>query len=177
MYRRLRYILVLLYFALMFSYDGTNAYLLVTRARLVTSSRTGWGFTARSDRLYISHLEREGLAAGLRVGDEIVALNGYPENDPVELFKFFEGLKTDSSYDVTVARDGDRETYTLHTVSTPLYWWADLDDSDPAFKAVALQELADQGNSDDQLKLAEAWESTPRWVHLHAFRQRSDRCH
>ncbi len=31
--------------------------------------------------------------------------------------------------------------------------------SDAGLKAVALQELADQGNSDDQLKLAEAWEA------------------
>jgi hypothetical protein len=31
--------------------------------------------------------------------------------------------------------------------------------SDAAFKSIAVQELADQGNSDDQLKLADAWEA------------------
>jgi hypothetical protein len=125
MYRRLRYILVLLYFALMFAYSGTKAYLLVTRVRLVTPAAKGWDFTARGDRLYISHLEPDPLAAGLRIGDEIVALNDDPVLDWVQLDAFFEGLKIGSSYSITVARDEDREAYTLRTASPPLYWWAE----------------------------------------------------
>ncbi len=115
---RLRLTLVGLIFALMFVYAGANAYL--SFARLSTSSDRGWYVNQQGDRVLILSVRDDGPALTLRVGDEIVALNGQRVKTIYQVTEPFARVKPESRYTVVIQRDGQLQEFTLQTVPFPL---------------------------------------------------------
>src|SRR5262245_39387579 len=78
MKQRVRLVAMGLFFALMFTYAGTNITLNLTRGKLLVPLVRGWLVTPREGRLVVSYVSAGGPASRLQVGDEILALDGQP---------------------------------------------------------------------------------------------------
>jgi hypothetical protein len=125
MKKRLRLILVGLFFALMFSYAGASAYISFTRGSLRASEVRGWSFVSTEDgRVVVSDVARTGPATQLRAGDEVLTLDGQPIASFVQIYRFFEHLKPGTPYTISILRDGQPLSLSLTTVPAPPGWWA-----------------------------------------------------
>ena len=113
---RLRFILVGLFFALMFTYGGTNAYLALVELR--TSSERGWRVGMTGERMLISTVRHDSPVSVLRPGDEIVALNDQRVGN-YQLDEFFERAAPGRSYTLVIRRDGEPREFALQTERFP----------------------------------------------------------
>jgi hypothetical protein len=115
--KRLRLSLVILFYALMFTYAMVNAY----RAVTFPQSFPEWYPRAREGRVWVRHVATDGRASVLQVGDEVVALNGqpvssiYPEALALQPPQALVRLAPGSFYTLIVRRNGQLQPFTLQT--------------------------------------------------------------
>jgi hypothetical protein len=74
MNKRLQLVLIGLFFALLFIYAGARVY--NTLQSVKNMSDPGWSAQRVDGRLLITRASSESLEAGIRTGDEVVAING-----------------------------------------------------------------------------------------------------
>ncbi len=122
MKRRLLIIFVGLFFALMFVNAAVIAYqTLSSLGSFGAWSDPGWRAEPRRDRVALIQILSRGPAANiLRVGDEIVSINGRPQQSAYAAAKLFQSIPAGSSYTITVKRDGQILDFTLKTDPVPL---------------------------------------------------------
>jgi hypothetical protein len=111
---RLRTVLVLLLFALMFINTGVIVYSYLNH--ISVSSDAGWQYIQQGERVFILSLPPDGPASSLlRRGDEIVALNGQPAQKLTPAQLEFYGVKP-GTYTITIRRDDQLHELSLQTV-------------------------------------------------------------
>jgi hypothetical protein len=141
MRKRLLFLSVVLYFALMSVYAVASAYRTLTWDSRVHPDVRGWSFVPGERPKHVNNIRedaacldergtaqvnsvgKDGPAASLRTGDVVIALGDQPVKNCAQALDFFGRVKPGSLYTITVMRDGRRETFTLLTASMPLYWW------------------------------------------------------
>jgi hypothetical protein len=120
---RLRTILVVLFFALMFLHFAVHCYHEMSMT-LMSSSR-GWTLSPIDGTLRLIPDRSEADTSTLKDGDEVVAINGQRTTNGVELNiavdKTFARLPAGSTYSLTVLRDGQTRELTLTTARRPLW--------------------------------------------------------
>ncbi len=119
----LRLILVGLFFALMFVGAAANAYLIF--GTLYTTSSSGWMAKREGERVVIAYLSPN-APDGLRLNDEIVAINGQSIKDIPDRFNFFQSAELGKPYTLVVRRDGELHELSLNTVPLTRARWAEL---------------------------------------------------
>src|SRR6185503_6320882 len=120
---RLRIILVGLFLALMCLHFGVHSYHDVSLS--LRSSTSGWGLGPVNGRVRLAH----GLSAAdtslLRDDDQVIALNGQPMTNEIQLAiameKTLAQLSPGGSYTLVVRRAGQTQELTLRTASRPLW--------------------------------------------------------
>ncbi len=111
---RTRIILVLAFFALMLACSISTAYLLLTTP--YTSSVAGFFYKTENGHVVVTTVAPG--QTGLRVGDEIVEFNRQRLTSTSQLRRFFVLANADTPFDVVVARGGETQPLTLHTLPT-----------------------------------------------------------
>jgi sigma-B regulation protein RsbU (phosphoserine phosphatase) len=112
MTRRLQFVLVGLFFALLFVYSGASIY--NTFTAVGPTSDMGWVAEPLAGRVIIVRVRPEGPAAALREGDEIVAIDGQAlrnRNQILDIERSYPGR----TYTLTVGRDGQTLEVSLRT--------------------------------------------------------------
>jgi sigma-B regulation protein RsbU (phosphoserine phosphatase) len=112
MTRRLQLVLVGLFFALLFVYSGASIHRTFTAVG--PSSDTGWVAEPVAGRVIISQVRRDGPAAALREGDEILALDGQPLRSISQILDI-ERSEPGRPYTITVRRDSQTAEVALRT--------------------------------------------------------------
>jgi hypothetical protein len=120
---RPRIILVGLFLALMFLHFGVHSYHDVSLS--LRSSSSGWTLSPVNGRVRLAH----GLSAAdtslLRDDDEVIALNGQPMTNEIQLAiamqKTFAQLPPGASYTLVLRRAGQTQELTLRTARRPLW--------------------------------------------------------
>jgi hypothetical protein len=120
---RPRIILVGLFLALMFLHFGVHGYHDISLS--LKSSSAGWGVSPVNGRVRLAH----GLSAAdtslLRDDDEVIALNGQPMTNEIQLSiameKTFAQLPPGGSYTLVVRRAGQTQELTLRAARRPLW--------------------------------------------------------
>ncbi len=120
---RLRIILVGLFLALMFLHFGVHSYHDVSRS--LKSSSSGWGLSPVNGRVRLTQGMSSADTSLLRDDDEIIALNGQPMTNEIQLNiaveKTFAQLPPGGSYTLVVRRAGQTQQLTLTSVRRPLW--------------------------------------------------------
>jgi phosphoserine phosphatase RsbU/P len=121
MKRRILNILIGLYFVLIFINASITAYQTMSSLKsLDRGSDPGWRAEVRLDKARLSWIEDGGPAAGiLRPGDEIVSINGKSQSNGLEAAMLFRNIPPDSTYKITVRRDGRLFDFNLVTGPIP----------------------------------------------------------
>jgi sigma-B regulation protein RsbU (phosphoserine phosphatase) len=121
MTRRLRLILVGLFFALMFVCGVANIYLVF--ATSLTASYPGWLGQQKNGRVTVFKLNDDPRLAALHNDDEVVAFNGQPiTNSIAPINKYFSTAEL-GEYHMTVRREGGApQELTLQTLPLPFIW-------------------------------------------------------
>lgn len=117
MTRRLQFVLVGLFFALLFVYSGASVYETLTAPG--PSSYTGWKAEQVGGRVIITRVRRDGPASALRDGDELVAVNSQPLRSPTQILDL-ERSDPGRPYTITVRRDGQLVEISLLTDEVPV---------------------------------------------------------
>ena len=120
---RPRIILVGLFLALMFLHFGVHGYHDVSLS--LRSSSSGWGLSPVNGRVRLT----QGLSAAdtslLRDDDEVIALNGQPMTNEIQLAiameKTFAQLSPGKSYTLVIRRAGQTQELTLRTADRHLW--------------------------------------------------------
>ena len=116
MSKRLRLLLVGFLFALLFIYAGVNSYFAISE--ILSSSFPGW-YVGQNGRVLTTLFGTDNPAFMLRDGDEIVSLDGQPFKNRSQYFEVFGHKPPNSSYLMTVSRDGEQREVKLQTTSHP----------------------------------------------------------
>jgi signal transduction histidine kinase/CheY-like chemotaxis protein len=121
MFGRIRYALVLVFFALMTVFACANAYL--TLSPMSETSVRGWRAAREGGVLLVERVGEEGPAAALKAGDEVVAVRGAKgdELDPTSGSAW--SVRAGYAYTVEVVREGQPVTFELRTAGYPLSNW------------------------------------------------------
>lgn len=135
MARRLRFALVVIFFAAFFAYTGVQVYRTIT-AR--PSSDLGWSADIRRGRVVIVQVSGNGPGSELRPGDELVAINGKQITDPAQIADFWKTTSPGSNYSVIIRRDGEAQEFSLHTAAFPTIWLALLRAASVVIRSVFL---------------------------------------
>jgi len=114
---RLRLILVSLFYALMFTYAGVNAYQIFK----LTRSDPGWAARRAGTRVRISRVTPGGSASALHTGDDVISVNGQPD-EHASLASTYS-LNPGEPYTMVVERDGQRLEFNFRTVTVSLSLW------------------------------------------------------
>ncbi len=116
MSRQLKLFLCSLFFLLMYLYAGVDTY--QTFVVLSHQGAPGWGAAMQDGRLIISQVEPGGPADGvLRLGDEIVALNGEQIDSPLQARTIISQIRPHEFYTIKVRRAGQSYEFTLRAAS------------------------------------------------------------
>jgi sigma-B regulation protein RsbU (phosphoserine phosphatase) len=115
MSNRLRLILVISFFALMLVYCLAGLYLGLANL----GSEDGWRGTGSYGQYYITASDPQGPAKELRKGDRIMAINGVGVTDDPRGLGLSNRVPPGTRYTMTVLRDGQEQTFTLHTIPRP----------------------------------------------------------
>src|SRR2546427_4840997 len=120
---RLRIILVGLFLALMFLHFGVHSYHDVSLSLKSTSA--GWGLSPVNGRVRLAHGMSSADTSLLRDDDEVIALNGQPMTNEIQLAiamqKTFAQLPPGGSYTLVVRRAGQTQQVTLRSAPRPLW--------------------------------------------------------
>jgi eukaryotic-like serine/threonine-protein kinase len=118
MKRRLRLILMGLFFALMLVHLGVHTYVAMRHNRYYGA---GWLLKLEGKvEPIVRMVAEDGPASALRPNDEVLTLNGQPVEDKYQLFSFFTAAQPGTVYSLVVRRDGQLREFTLRTGSPPL---------------------------------------------------------
>jgi sigma-B regulation protein RsbU (phosphoserine phosphatase) len=115
MRKRVRFILVISFFALMLV--NCLAALYLDLANL--GSLYGWGCSGRIEKCTIDQVEPEGPAKELQIGDLILAINGVSLVDEPRLLGFSSRRPPGTQYTITVRRADQELTFAFQTVPRP----------------------------------------------------------
>jgi serine phosphatase RsbU (regulator of sigma subunit) len=122
--KRHRLVLGCVFFALMFGHFGVNAY--SAWLNLMASPRSSDGLTARlspDGRAQIVSVDQNGPATELRVGDEVLSINGQTLRDNPEILSYNQGVAPGTSYTIVVRRKGQSLEFTITTIRYPINRW------------------------------------------------------
>ncbi|MFL6208757.1 MAG: response regulator [Pyrinomonadaceae bacterium] len=117
MVKHLRRLSFILFFALMITFIGGNAYL--SLKPLATTSWRGWNAVADDNGTRVRGVNPQGPAKMLRPGDEVVALRGLTQAAAPSATEFPWTVPAGYSYVVTIRRDGQLRELTLATMPYP----------------------------------------------------------
>src|SRR5215204_2177334 len=120
---RRRFVLVGLFFAVTAVGVCSQFYVEFTTPKFFTPDDYGFGVRQQVGRLVVGSIKPGGPAAGLKVGDEIVSLDGENTRYQTDLITAFQRLQPDSSYSIVVRRDGQLLHLTLSRPDTPALWF------------------------------------------------------
>src|SRR5215831_8147142 len=118
--KRLIVILGGLFFAVQFLYAGTSIYRSLTTP--TSASDPGWEATDQDGRVFVNRVES--ASWGLRLGDEVIAVEGAEFKTSSDLMKRLRELEPGEPYTIVIRRDGQPSRVTLRTMSIPLLWIA-----------------------------------------------------
>jgi len=110
MKKRLWFILCGFYFVLMFSYAAVGTYLDSTSDNHTIAVMRNLGLSQREGRVFVGYVSDDGSAPALRVGDEVLAVNGHP----LAQTNLPQKPKLERLNKITVARNGRQETLALY---------------------------------------------------------------
>ncbi|HVG20482.1 MAG TPA: hypothetical protein VNI02_15640, partial [Blastocatellia bacterium] len=121
MRKRLQIILGGLFFALLIVYSGD----LFVRAlgEMSKDSDPGWKVFTFGTHVRIREIISPEAAGTLRVGDDLVALNGQPVTSESQVARFFRDVPPGIPYRVTVRRGGQALDSMLLSQAIPLSTW------------------------------------------------------
>ena len=121
MRKRLQLILGGLFFAFLIVYSGE----LFIRSALELSkaSDPGWIPDTKDGRVHLHRFTSAEYARLLKIGDEIIALNGQPITSEYEVPRSFKDIQPNSLYRMTVRRDGQALDFVLQSQAIPLSEW------------------------------------------------------
>ena len=120
----LRTVLCLAFLGLM-----TTAFLLLNYARFqrLRASYDGWTAVAVGDgRVLLRSVDESGPAAALRVGDEVVSINGVPPRQDPGILNNNARHRPGATYRMTVRREGREMEFTFRLVSIPMRNWSPI---------------------------------------------------
>jgi serine phosphatase RsbU (regulator of sigma subunit) len=119
--KRQRIVLGCIFFALMFTQMGVNAY---SSMKQFGGSDDGWRAGGpRGGPVRITRVDQSGPSAALQVGDEIVSINGLALQDDPEVFFFSQRVAPGTSYTMVVRRQGRVIEFALKTAGFPISRW------------------------------------------------------
>lgn len=105
-----------LFFALMFFYAGAISYFQLTEI----GSYSGWGgYSNDGHHFFINRVDPVGPTAALRPGDEILAINGISPAQDFSILDWFDRVRPDMPFSMTVRRDGQVLTIQNKTAPYP----------------------------------------------------------
>ena len=122
--KRHRLVLGGVFFALMFGHFGANAY--SAWLDLMARARSSDGWTARlapDGRAQIVNVDKDGPATALRVGDEVLSINGLTLRDNPEILSYNQRVAPGTSYIIVVRRQDQSLELTLKTIGYPISRW------------------------------------------------------
>jgi phosphoserine phosphatase RsbU/P len=116
MNKRLRFILVIGFFALLLVYSSVGLYQDLANP----GSADGWRCTRQQyNECYITEADPLGPAKDLRPGDLVLAINGMNAMDDPRVLNFSIRVPPGTPYTITVRRAGQELTFTFQTVPRP----------------------------------------------------------
>jgi sigma-B regulation protein RsbU (phosphoserine phosphatase) len=121
MRKRLQLILGGLFFALLIIYNGRLFIGAVTQ--MGKDSAPGWTTITTGNQLHIRQISLPEAAALLRVGDDLIALNGQPITSESQVSRFFRDIRPGSPYRLTVRRGGQVLDFGLQSQAIPFSTW------------------------------------------------------
>jgi sigma-B regulation protein RsbU (phosphoserine phosphatase) len=123
MKRRFLLIFIWLFFALTFINVVVTANRTVQTLRSIDfdqASDPGWRAASRRNRVTLVTVSNSGPAAQvLRAGDEIISINGHPQQNVFETEKLFRNTPPGNSYSIAIRRTGQILEFTLKTRPIP----------------------------------------------------------
>jgi serine phosphatase RsbU (regulator of sigma subunit) len=122
--KRHRLVLGGVFFALMLGHFGVNAY--SAWMDLMARAKSSDGWTARlspDGRAQIVSVDKDGPATALRVGDEVLSINGLSLRDNPEILSYNQSVAPGTSYTIVVRRQGQSLEFTLKTIGYPISRW------------------------------------------------------
>jgi sigma-B regulation protein RsbU (phosphoserine phosphatase) len=124
MSKRLRFILVISFFALMLVYCVAGFYLDLANL----GSVDGWRGSGSNGEYYITEADPQGPAKELQLGDRILAINGVSVIDDPGGLGFSSRVPPGTPYTITVKRAGKELTFSFQTIPRPpaKFPWARL---------------------------------------------------
>ena len=119
MNKRFQLVLIGLFFALLFIYAGARVY--NTLQSVKNMSDPGWSAQRVDGRIVITRASSESLEAGIRTGDEIVAINGqHITGGGAEVERLTQRIPPETYYTLLVLREGRQLQLSLLAGSLPL---------------------------------------------------------
>src|SRR5215471_14001097 len=121
MKRRLQFALGAIFFALLLVYGGAR--LFKSFALLGMESDPGWVGRQVGDQVRVDGYRNTEIAPWLRIGDEIVAINGQPIRQVSDVIRIFHDVDPGRPYTVVGRRNGVPFEVTLSSQAIPLVFW------------------------------------------------------
>ncbi|MFY9572857.1 MAG: SpoIIE family protein phosphatase [Blastocatellia bacterium] len=121
MRRRVQFTLGATFFALSLVYGGARFY--KSFAVLGMESEPGWTASQVVGQVRIAEFRSSLAAESLRLGDEVLAVNGVPIKRPSDIAEVFHNIDPGMPYTVLVERDGTAVPVTLKSQAIPLITW------------------------------------------------------
>src|SRR5262245_10939050 len=121
MKRRLQFGLGAIFFALLLVYGGAR--LFKSFALLGMESDPGWVARQVGNQVLVDGYRNTDIAPWLRIGDEIVAINGQPIKQALDVAKIFHNVDPGRPYTVLARRSGIPFEVTLSSQVIPLVFW------------------------------------------------------
>ncbi|HKX31939.1 MAG TPA: SpoIIE family protein phosphatase [Blastocatellia bacterium] len=115
MIKRIRFMLVIGFFALMLVYCLVGLYLDLANP----GSSDGWRASGTHGEFYIIEVEPQGPSKELRLRDRVLAINGVSLSDNPRLISYSYGTPPGTTYTMTVQRGDEKLTFTFQTVPRP----------------------------------------------------------
>jgi sigma-B regulation protein RsbU (phosphoserine phosphatase) len=120
MKKRLQMLLGATFFGLLFIYTGASLVQVIGLLRM--GSNPGWYPYQIGNRPVIVEVDKDETMP-LRVGDEIIAINGQPLRYAFNFTRVFRDTPPDQPYTITIRRGGQMMQFTLQTRAIPLVNW------------------------------------------------------
>jgi phosphoserine phosphatase RsbU/P len=121
MNRRLQFGLGAIFFALLLVYGGAR--LFKSFALLGMESDPGWVARQVGNQVLVDGYRNTDIAPWLRIGDEIVAINGQPIRHASDVVRIFHNVDPGRPYTVIARRSGIPFEVTLSSQAIPLVFW------------------------------------------------------
>src|SRR5262245_14779948 len=112
------------FFALMFTHFSVSAYSTWMNLARLPASSDGWTARTSADgRAQIVSVDQDGPATALRVGDDLISINGLTLRDDPEILSYNQRAAPGTRYMMVVRRQGQSLEFTLTTARNPIRRW------------------------------------------------------